>query len=167
MKVNKQDEHGLRILLQIARHDSDTGLSIPQLSKLESISAAYVAKLTRKLRLCGIIESTRGQKGGYILSKSPADVSVKSVIDALGGTTFVKNEQLDIMQDDMTFCTNSVDCSMRSLWKMVQITMDKVLEDISLQDLIGKDQTTTNSLAQIAQQVLKVETSPSNLALVS
>ena len=64
MKINKQDEYGLRLLLRIARSADPEGLSIPALAEQEGLSQPYVAKLTRELRLGNLIKSTRGQKGG-------------------------------------------------------------------------------------------------------
>ncbi len=117
MKISAQDEYGLRILLRIARADLEKGLSIPQLSELEGLSAAYVGKLTRVLRLAGIIESTRGQKGGYILSKAATEIKINDVLTALGGRLF-DEEFCGGFSGKNNFCTNSVDCSVRSLWKL-------------------------------------------------
>ncbi len=138
MKINKQDEYGLRILLRIARGDSDLGLSIPQLSELEGMSQPYVGKITRMLRLAGFVESTRGQKGGYVLAQSPEQIIIKDVISSLGGDLFNKNFCGE-HSGEIKFCTNSVDCSIRSLWTILQYTVDKVLENISLNDLIGNE----------------------------
>lgn len=138
MKINKQDEYGIRILLQVARADSELGMSIPQLSEAEDMSSSYVAKLTRCLRMSGFIGSTRGQRGGYILTKPASEISIKEVISSLGGLDLAK-ETCDEMDGQFKFCTNSVDCSMKSLWTIVQYTLDKVLETISLQDLIADE----------------------------
>lgn len=138
MKINKQDEYGIRILLRIARADSELGLSIPQLSEVEEMSQPYVAKLTRCLRISGFIESTRGQRGGYVLSKPANMVNVKDVICSLGGLNLAK-ETCEEEDGQFKFCTSSVDCSMKSLWTMVQYTIDKVLETITLQDLIADE----------------------------
>jgi|GEM_PF-4525012 len=91
MKISSQDEYGLRILLRIGRADTEKGLSIPQLSELEGLSVAYVGKLTRILRLAGFIESTRGQKGGYILSKPVEEIKINDVLNALGAACSTKN----------------------------------------------------------------------------
>jgi len=154
MKINKQDEYGLRILLRIARAASDEGLSIPQLSELEGISQPYVGKITRVLRISGLVQSTRGQKGGYILAKTPEQITIKEAIDALGGAMFEQDFCGD-HSGTMKFCTNSVDCSIRSLWKMVQLTLDHVLEDITLANLLDTESDTENNLAIIAKSILE------------
>ena len=138
MKINKQDEYGIRILLRIARADSELGLSIPQLSEIEEMSQPYVAKITRCLRMSGFIESTRGQRGGYVLANPANLINMKDVICSLGGLNLAK-ETCDELDGQFKFCTNSVDCSMKSLWTIVQYTIDKVLETITLQDLVAEE----------------------------
>ncbi len=156
MKINKQDEYGLRILLRIARANTDIGLSIPQLSELEGLSKPYVGKITRILRISGLVQSTRGQKGGYILAKKPEEITIKEVIDGLGGSMFPQNF-CGNHSGQMKFCTNSVDCSIRSLWKMIQLTMDRVLEDITLADLLYSESDTQNTLEKLAERVLAIK----------
>ena len=156
MKINKQDEYGLRILLRIARSDSSTGLSIPQLSELEGMSQPYVGKIARMLRIAGFVESTRGQKGGYIIAKDPKLIIIKDVISSLGGNLFNK-EFCGQHSGEIRFCTNSVDCSIRSLWTILQYTVDKVLANISLNDLIGNEGDAMNKLDEIIAAQLNFE----------
>ena len=155
MKINKQDEYGLRILLRIAKGDTDNGLSIPQLSELEGMSQPYVGKITRMLRLAGFIESNRGQKGGYVLAKEPQEIIIKDVISSLGGNLFNK-DFCGQHSGDIRICTNSVDCSIRSLWTILQYTVDKVLENISLNDLMGKESDSKSALDAIINEKLNL-----------
>jgi len=145
MKINKQDEYGLRILIRIAQADADVGVSIPQLSELEGLSHPYVGKLTRGLRLAGLIESTRGQKGGYILAKPASDITIKEAIDALGGQLF-HPDFCGSHSGGLNICTNSVDCTVRSLWKILQHTVDNLFAKITLGDLIGQEEEATEKL---------------------
>jgi len=156
MKINKQDEYGLRILLRIARGNAQIGLSIPQLSELEGMSQPYVGKIARMLRLAGFVESTRGQKGGYVLAKSPEQIIIKDVISSLGGNLFTK-DFCDQHSGEIKFCTNSVDCSIRSLWTILQYTVDKVLANISLNDLIGNEGDAREKLDKIIASKLNLE----------
>lgn len=139
MKITAQEEYGLRILLRIARFGQSEGISIPALSETEGLSVAYVSKLTRVLRMAGYINSTPGNKGGYVLAKPAAEVNINQVMKALGGSLY-SAEYCGDFTGATKFCTNSIDCSVRSLWQMVQFSVDQVLDKISLQDLIGNEQ---------------------------
>jgi len=135
MKISAKDEYGLRVLLSIARHGGDEGLSITKLSEAEGISEPYVGKITRMLRLSGFIQSTRGKKGGYILSKKPDEIKISEILHALDGKLF-DAEFCGSHSGDVTFCTNTNDCSVRSLWRLVQSTIDQVLANVTLADLL-------------------------------
>lgn len=135
MKITAQEEYGLRILIRIAGCSDSEGLSIPQLSEAEGLSSHYVAKFCRILRMADLINSTPGNKGGYILAKPAHEIIIKNVLDALGGKIFDTSFCGD-HTGSMRFCTNSVDCSARSLWSIIQLTMDKLLTQITLADLI-------------------------------
>jgi len=148
MKINKQDEYGIRILLRIARADDENGLSISKLSIMEEMSQPYVAKLTRQLRIAGFIESNRGQRGGYVLTVPAHQINLKEVISSLGGLEMAK-ETCDELDGQFKFCTSSVDCSMKSLWTIVQYSLDKVLEAITLQDLIADESEARSVLDKI------------------
>jgi Rrf2 family protein len=151
MKITSQEEYGLRILIRIAACRTAEGMSIPQLSEAEGITPHYVAKLTRVLRLEGFINSTPGNKGGYILAKPANEIVIRSVLKALGGTMFNK-EFCGTHSGALNLCTNSVDCSARSLWKMVQFTVDRLLDKITLHELITTEKESTKILTQILEE---------------
>lgn len=134
MKITAQEEYGLRILIRIARDEA--GMSIPQLSEAEGISSHYVAKLTRVLRMAGFINSTPGYKGGYVLAKDAGDIVINDVLKALGGVVFDPGF-CGQHTGSMRLCTNSVDCSARSLWQMVQFVLDRLLNSVTLKDLVS------------------------------
>lgn len=155
MKINKEDEYGLRILLRIAKAKAE-GLSIPQLSELEGMSQPYVGKITRALRMSNLVESSRGQKGGYALARPANEINIKEVIDALGGKLFDSGFCGD-HNGTAGLCTNSVDCSVRSVWKLLQYTVDRVFENITLQDLIGNEISSESALDNLFQNLFPKE----------
>jgi Rrf2 family protein len=150
MKITAQEEYGLRILLRIARCNNTDGMSIPQLSEAEGLSPAYVAKLTRKLRLVGYINSTPGNKGGYVLAQPANQLNMNQALKTLGGPLFDKSFCGDY-SGSLKFCTNSVDCSVRSLWTMIQFSVDQLLDKVTLADLISSEETSENLLGKILE----------------
>lgn len=158
MKITAQEEYGLRILLRIARCQDKNGMSIPQLSEAEGLTGAYVAKLTRKLRIEGYINSTPGNKGGYVLAQPPANINMNQVLKTLGGPLFDKSFCGDY-SGSLKFCTNSVDCSVRSLWTMIQFSVDHLLDKVTLDDLINSEEQSDHLLSVMLEQ------NPDNIAL--
>lgn len=151
MKITAQEEYGLRILLRIARCNENESMSIQALSVAEGLSQAYAAKLTRLLRQAGFINSTPGNIGGYVLAKPAHEININEVLKTLGGALFNK-EFCNDFSGAMRLCTNSVDCSVRSLWQMVQFSVDQLLDKITLQDLIGTEEKSDNLLTRLLLQ---------------
>ena len=152
MKISAQDEYGLRILLQIAKAHPEEGMSLSQISELENISQAYAAKLTRSLRIAGFIQSIRGQKGGYILAMVPGEIKVNQVLRAMGGAMY-DEKFCGQHAGALALCTNSVDCSLRSLWTILQFNMDKLLDQISIQDLMKSENQAHLHFTKMADQL--------------
>ena len=138
MKITAQEEYGLRLLIRIASCKDQDGMSIPQLSEAEGLSPHYVAKLTRQLRMGGFVNSTPGNKGGYVLAMPAQQIVINQVLKTLGGTLF-DDGFCGTHSGTVKLCTHSVDCSSRSLWQMVQFILDDFLNKVTLHDLVNSE----------------------------
>ncbi len=150
MKITAQVEYGLRIMVRITRCTDETGLNIRQLSEAEGLSVNYVAKLTRLLRIQGLINSTRGHMGGYVLAKPATAITINDTMKALGGRFFDK-KFCDSHAGILALCTNSVDCSIRSLWSMMQSTLDTLLDKVTLADMVKNEKDISGVLQTIIE----------------
>ncbi len=135
MKLTSQEEYGLRCLLRVGREGDTGSLAISELARAEGISEPNVAKMMRILRRGGFVKSTRGQSGGYSLSRPAAEIVIGHALAALGGRLY----EPAFCEDHSgleRLCTNMPDCSIRSVWRMVQQAVDQVLGQITLKDLL-------------------------------
>lgn len=151
MKITSSEEYGIRILIRIASANLTDGLSIPQLSEAEGLSEPHVAKICRTLRMEGFINSTPGYKGGYVLAKPSEEIIINNVLKALGGNIYDK-EFCEAHTGLGKLCTNSIDCSTRSLWRMVQHTLDNLLNKLTLKDLMVNEKEVDLKLEAILQR---------------
>lgn len=135
MKLSHQEEYGLRCLLQVARAGEGKSLTISELSKLEGISSPNVAKIMRVLRKSGLVTSTRGQSGGYTLSRPVDQISVGEVLASLGGR-FFDTTFCDRHSGEIPSCTHLPDCSIRPVLRQLQTVMDQVLGALTLKSLV-------------------------------
>src|SRR5262245_56367111 len=139
MKLSSQEEYGLRCLIQVARHDPEGSVTIPEISRIEGLSIPHVAKLMRLLRRGGFVKSVRGQAGGYKLARPPDHLNIGEVLAWLGGRLF--DPSFCSMHSGMAeLCTHSIDCSIRSLWQSVQHVVDQMLGQVTLSQLLGGEQ---------------------------
>lgn len=138
MKVSAQEEYGLRCALQLARRQG-TGnpqpLSLAEIARDEGLSVPHVAKLFRGLRRAGLVRSVLGRTGGYVLARDASTISVQKVLDALGGKLFDTN-YCQRYSGDLNVCTHMGDCSIRSLWGVLESILGRVLSRTMLSELV-------------------------------
>ena len=138
MKLSSHEEYGLRCLLQVAMQGSGGTATIPEISRKEGISMAYVAKLLRILRQGGLVSAARGKEGGYTLALPPDQIFIAQALAILGGRLY-DDDFCDRHSGIEHHCLHSTDCSLRSLWRSVQGAVDSVLRTITLRDLLRSD----------------------------
>ena len=141
MKITAQEEYGLRCLIRLGRCGDGNSLTISDISKAERISGAYTAKLLRILRRAGFVRSVRGQAGGYSLARPASQIIVGDVLTVLGGRLF-EEDFCKSHAGQVRVCANSTDCSIRTLWRAVQLALDQVLGKTTLQDLLRTEEDT-------------------------
>jgi Rrf2 family protein len=140
MKLSANEEYGLRCLVRLGYAGKEGGtLTIPEISQAEGVSTAYAAKILRVLRKGGFVKAARGKEGGYTLARPAEKIVIAEVIDALGGRLFESNF-CDSHAGHAAICTRSVDCSVRSLWRAVQVAVDQVLSKATLLDLLQNEE---------------------------
>jgi Rrf2 family protein len=137
VKITAQEEYGIRCLLQIGRKGPGASLTIPEISRAEGLSAHYAAKLLRVLRRGGLVKSVRGQSGGYTLVLPLNEITVAEAVAVLGGRLY-EPEFCDQHAGSEEVCTHTIDCSIRFLWRSVQLVVDQLLSKTTLEDLLPK-----------------------------
>jgi len=162
MKITSQEEYGLRCLLRLAMaQGAPEPLGIREIAEAEALSIPYVGKLMAVLRQAGLIESVRGRQGGYRLAASPAEVSLGSVMDALGEPLFDEPNFCNKHQGTETTdgrCVHSGACTLRALWHTLEDWMRKVLDHITLADLLQSEGRLAELLrARLAEAVMQSE----------
>ena len=134
MKFTSQEEYGLRCLLAIARNTGGFA-TIGGIAEIESLSPAYVAKLMRILRQGGLVDSTRGQNGGYRLTRTPEAIDMADVMAALGGRLYSQDFCAN-HTGTARACVHTGDCSSRSLWTVLDDMVARALRRTTLRDLL-------------------------------
>lgn len=145
MHLLAQEEYGLRCLLQVARHRGAHPLTISEIAEAEGLSPEYTAKLMRALRQGELVVSIRGASGGYHLARRASEITPWEVIQVLGGSFFPQGFCSD-HPGQLPDCVHATDCAVRSLWGRVEAALHELLEGITLEDLLKKEQSTLLTL---------------------
>ena len=138
MKLTSLEEYGLRCLVELGRGGEGCSVTIAEMSRREGISAPNVAKIMRVLRRAGLVTSTRGQAGGYVLARRPAEIKVSDVLAALGGR-FYDQGFCDKHKGVARLCTHLPECSIRPVLRRIQDAVDQVLGALTLQSLLRSE----------------------------
>jgi Rrf2 family iron-sulfur cluster assembly transcriptional regulator len=135
MKVTSTEEYGLRCLLQLAHvYEGGHSLTLPEIASREGLPVPNTAKLLRRLRLAGIVDSARGRSGGYALSRAPQEISLAEALAALDGPIFQHGDCANYTGLEQV-CVHTKDCSVRSVWVAVYSLVRSALTKVSLADL--------------------------------
>ncbi|NIT61302.1 MAG: Rrf2 family transcriptional regulator, partial [Aliifodinibius sp.] len=97
----------------------------------QDLSVKYLEQLIILLKGAGLIRSTRGRRGGYMLAQKPAKISVGQVIEVLEGRLAV----VDCVTDP-ELCERSPECPTRGIWVGMTDVLKKQLFSLTLMDII-------------------------------
>ena len=133
MKLSTRGRYGTRALIELARHYGEGPVLLKDIAKKQEISLQYLERLMAPLTVAGLIHSTRGVGGGVWLAKPPEDIRLSNVIEAMEGPIV----PVDCVQDPDA-CDRSSQCASRDVWTEVQDAIYKVLDRITLADLLTR-----------------------------
>jgi Rrf2 family protein len=135
VKVTAQEEYGLRCLVQLARAP-DGCRTIPEIAAAESLSGAYVAKLMRRLRQAGYVQSIRGQKGGYRLARPADQIRLGAALADLGGRIY-EHDFCARHSGNGGVCVHDTGCAIRSVWSTLEEAIQEALGRLTLLHLVN------------------------------
>jgi Rrf2 family protein len=147
MKVSAQEEYGLRCLLQLARLGAGEALTLGQIAEREGISQANAGKVLWLLNKAGLVNSTRGTKGGYTLARPSSEIRLSEIIKVLDEGEV--DGHCKTYPGVLDSCVHTGDCGIRSVIVNVHEAVERALSAITLAQLIGDERTVDTMLHQI------------------
>lgn len=133
MKLSTKGRYGVKAMFELALHYGDEAISIKTIADKQNISEYYLEQLFGSLRKAGLIKSIRGAQGGYVLSRSPEEITVADILNVLEGPIEISE---CIAEDDMS-CSRAGYCATRLLWIKISDSVNHVINSITLQDMIN------------------------------
>src|SRR5690242_14463299 len=90
MMFSTKAEYGVRVMVELARRGGDGAEAHPiplaEIAEHDELPLAYLEHLVARLRKAGLVDSRRGSRGGYLLARPPAQITMAEVVEALEGT---------------------------------------------------------------------------------
>ncbi len=149
MMFSTKAEYGVRVMVELARRAGDEGvgggpISLAEIAEHDGMPLAYLEHLVARLRKAGLVDSRRGSRGGYLLARSPTEITMAEVVEALEGS-IAPIECISQAADGSIVCSReSTDsgshpphvCPTKLLWTRVRGAIVRTLQDTTLADLV-------------------------------
>jgi len=126
-------EYGMRAMLALVRADENNPMSLSQIAKEEHISQAYLERLFKKLKADDLIGSAKGAGGGYYLARSPRDINMFEIVEALEGPLSVF---YCMSKDSKKMMCTPGKCLTKNVWHELQKNIIHTLRSFTLADLV-------------------------------
>ena len=139
MKLSTKSRYGTRAVIDIAKNSENGRTMLKDIAARQSLSPKYLDHILSAMRRSGIIRNIRGKGGGYILSKTPASITVKDIVEAVDGTF----EPVECLSNP-DLCDKVPSCGTRDIWLKMKEAVDGVLEEATLQSLLENNSSNKN-----------------------
>ena len=134
MKLSTKTRYGTRLILDMAQHHDGEPIQLGDIAKRQNISLKYLEQIIRPLKKANYIKSFRGPKGGHVLNKPPAAITVGEIVAVLEG-----GAGLTQCSEDPSACERVDDCITRFLWVEASKAIFERLSTITFADLLVLD----------------------------
>lgn len=131
MKLSVKSDYAARAVLGLARHHPRReALRVEDLAAEQGIPANYLVQILIELKALGIARSVRGKEGGYLLARSPAQITLADVLRAVHGSVF----------DTPALDDNECPPELRRAWQHLQQTLETTAAEITFQRLLEESE---------------------------
>ena len=136
MKLTSKGRYAVMAMADLAKNNVKEPTSLAEISLRQGISISYLEQLFLKLRKNNLVQSSRGPSGGYVLSKSPGEIKLLSIINAVDE----KIKTVKCKKESKKGCNGkSIKCITHNLWDDLENHINKFFEDNTLNDILFKE----------------------------
>ena len=139
MKLSSKGRYAVMALADMAKFDEINPISLRDISLRQNISLVYLEQLFLKLKKDKIVNSVRGNKGGYILNKKPSEIKISDIFFAVEE----KVKTIGCEKDSKQGCNGrSSKCITHNLWDELEEYINVFFRNKSLEDLLNNNKET-------------------------
>ena len=135
MQITRQADYAVRAVLYLARLGSDQRAATSQIAQEQQIPPSFLAKIVSQLSVAGLLQTSRGARGGVSLARDPEQISLLEVVEAIDGPILL-NECVS----SNGICVFGDSCPMRPVWCDAQAELVKHLKNTSFNGILKEQQ---------------------------
>ena len=132
MMVSTRGRYALRVLVDLAEHQSDGYITLKEIAARQEISEKYLETIVKDLVKLHVLEGVRGKGGGYRLDKKPEEINVLEILRVMEGTL----SPVACLAPDSKPCSRSADCRTLPLWQGLDQVVSDYLQQFTIRDLV-------------------------------
>ena len=132
MLISTKGRYALRVLIDLAEHQTDEFISLRGIAQRQEISEKYLESIIRMLVKAKVLESLRGKGGGYRLKKAPDQYTVGSILRL----TEESLAPVACLEENADVCPRAGSCRPFSLWQGLDRVIHEYLESVTIADLM-------------------------------
>lgn len=137
LKINRQTDYAVRVLLALARQQEGTRLSTAAIQREMLVPPALMPRIVAELARNNLIKTFTGRDGGLMLSRPSDQLTLRDVVEAFEGPILLSQCLRANGEDDCPFRLN---CPVRPKWGRVQVAMLREMAAITFADLAREAQ---------------------------
>jgi Rrf2 family protein len=141
MMFSTKAEYGIRVMVELARQDGEQPVPLAEIAERGGLPLAYLEHLVARLRKAELVASRRGSRGGYMLARPAAEITMAEVVEALEGS-IAPIECISEAADGSIVCSREAGgtgsegpCPTKLLWTKVRFSIVSALRETTLADL--------------------------------
>ena len=121
---SRQCEYALQAVMFLALKPDGEKTSIRELTRQIEIPYHFLAKILQNLTYKGLLVSQKGPTGGFALAKSPREISLFDIVEAVDGAAFSTNCVMGFAE-----CSGKNPCAVHEMWGEVRKNLQATLAD--------------------------------------
>jgi Rrf2 family protein len=126
MQITRQADYALRAVIYLSRLGPEERAATSQIAAEQQIPPSFLAKIVSQLSVAGLLQTSRGARGGVSLAKKPADITLLDVVEAIDGPILL-NECVACGG----VCSFGDRCPMRPVWCDTQAQLVSSLQGVT------------------------------------
>tara|TARA_B110000438_G_scaffold243000_1_gene242831 strand:- start:457 stop:897 length:441 start_codon:yes stop_codon:yes gene_type:complete len=135
MKLTSKGRYAVMAMADLAKVNQKKPISLSEISLRQGISISFLEQIFLKLKKNNLVHSSRGPTGGYLLSKSPTEIKLSNIIQAVDE----KIKTVGCKKESKKACNGkSVKCITHSLWDDLENHINSFFEQNTLNDIVFK-----------------------------
>ena len=131
MKISTKGRYALRFMIDLAEHQGEGAVTLKEVSDRQGISVKYLEQIVILLNHAGLIRSIRGNQGGYLLQRVPAEYTAGEVLRAVEGSLCL----VACLEREENLCNRYSTCKTVRFWKGLNDLIMEYVDAYTLEDL--------------------------------